>query len=152
MPFQRGAILEQQKKYAEAEQAFRAVLARDPLQAPTLNYLGYMLAERGDRVDEAIQLITRALQADPHNGSYLDSLGWAWFKKGDTAKAREYLQQAADQLPRNSVVQDHYGEVLLVLKDRDGAAAAWERALEGDLDQIDAATIKRKLDDLRRQR
>ena len=129
MPFQRGAVLEQQKQYAEAEQAFRAVLARDPLHAPSLNYLGYMLAERGDRLDEAIQLISRALQADPHNGSYLDSLGWAWFKKGDAAKATDTLQQAAGQLPRNSVVQDHYGDVLLALKDRNGAAAAWERAL-----------------------
>jgi tetratricopeptide (TPR) repeat protein len=111
-----------------------------------------MLADRGERLDEAIQLITRALEADPHNGSYLDSLGWAWFKKGDPVKARGYLQQAADQLPRNSVVQDHLGDVLLALGDRPGAAAAWERALAGDLDQVDVSTIRRKLDDARRPR
>ena len=152
VPFQRGAVLEQAKRYDEAEKAFRSVLARDPLHAPSLNYLGYMLADRGERLDEAVSLISRAIEADPHNGSYLDSLGWAWFKKGDAAKAREYLQRAAEQLPRNSVVQDHYGDVLMALRDRAGAVAAWERALNGDLDQLDPAPVRRKLDDARRQR
>jgi tetratricopeptide (TPR) repeat protein len=152
VPFQRGAVLEQQGKHDEAERAFRALLARDPLHAPALNYLGYMLADRGERLDEAIALIGRALEADPYNGSYLDSLGWAWFKKGDAARARDSLQKAADQLPRNSVVQDHLGDALMALGDRAGALAAWERALAGDLDEVDASAIKRKVDDAKRPR
>lgn len=152
VPFQRGALLEQQKRYPEAEQAFRAVLARDAAHAPTLNYLGYMLAERGERLEEAISLIEAALKEDPANTSYLDSLGWAWFKKGDAAKARTYLEPAAEKLPRNSVVQDHWGDVLLALKDRAAAIAAWERALAGDGDQVDPAAIKRKIEDARRAR
>lgn len=152
VPFQRGALLEQQKKYRDAEQVFRSVLARDPAHAPTLNYLGYMLAERGERLDEAIGLIEAALKEDPANPSYLDSLGWAWFRKGDAAKARTYLEPAAEQLPRNSVVQDHWGDVLLALKNREGAIAAWERALAGDGDQVDLAAIKRKIEDARRAR
>ena len=152
VPFQRGALLEQQKQFREAEQVFRAVLARDPAHAPTLNYLGYMLAEQGVRLDEAIGLIEAALKEDPANPSYLDSLGWAWFKKGDAAKARAYLEPAAEQLPRNSVVQDHWGDVLLALKQREAAIAAWERALAGDGEQVDLAAIRRKIDDARRAR
>lgn len=150
--FQRGAVLEQQQRYAEAERAFRAVLERDTRHAPTLNYLGYMLAERGERLDEAVALIEQALQVDPYNGSYLDSLGWAWFRKGDAARARPYLEKAAAQLPRNSVVQDHWGDVLFALKQRDAAIAAWERAIAGDGEQVDLAAIKRKVDEARRGR
>src|SRR5690606_13353403 len=59
--FQQGALLEQRQEYAGAEAAFRRVLAREPDHAPTLNYLGYMLADRGERLDEAVALIERAL-------------------------------------------------------------------------------------------
>jgi tetratricopeptide (TPR) repeat protein len=150
IPFQRGALLEQQKNYAEAERAFRGVIDRDPRHAPALNYLGYMLAERGERLDEAVRFIERALEVDPHNGSYLDSLGWAWFRKGDAAKARPYLEKAAAQLPRNSVVQDHWGDVLYALKQRDAAMAAWQKAIAGDGEQVDLEAIKRKLTEAQR--
>ena len=56
MPFQRGALLEKRKDYPDAEVAFRAALASDPDHAPTLNYLGYMLADRGERLDEAVSI------------------------------------------------------------------------------------------------
>jgi tetratricopeptide (TPR) repeat protein len=144
--FQKGALFEQEKRFADAERVFRALLARDPQHAQALNYLGYMLADRGERLDEAVQLITRALDADPYNGSYLDSLGWAWFRKGDPAKARGYLEKAASQLPRNSVVQDHLGDVLRAAGDVAGAVAAWKRALDGDMEQVDVAGIRRKID------
>ena len=88
VPFQRGALLEQRKDYPRAETAFRQALARDPLHAPSLNYLGYMLAERGDRLDEAVSLVERALAIDPDNGSYLDSLGWALFKQKKVEQGR----------------------------------------------------------------
>jgi tetratricopeptide (TPR) repeat protein len=152
LPFQRGAVYEVQKKYAEAEAAFRVALARDPLHAPTLNYFGYMLVERGQRLDEAVQMIERALLADPHNGSYLDSLGWALFRKGDAARALTHLAKAAAQLPTNSIVQDHHGDVLLALGDRPGAVAAWKKALAGDREQIDVAGVQKKIDDASRGR
>ena len=77
VPFQQGALLEKRKDYTGAEAAFRAALAKDPDHAPTLNYLGYMLAEHTGRLDEAVSLVQQALKVDPDNGSYLDSLGWA---------------------------------------------------------------------------
>jgi tetratricopeptide (TPR) repeat protein len=152
LPFQRGAVFEQQRKYADAEAAFRVALARDPLHAPTLNYFGYMLVERGQRLEEAIQMIERALVADPHNGSYLDSLGWALFRKGDAARAVTHLAEAALQMPANSIVQDHHGDVLLALGDRPGAVAAWKKALAGDREQIDVAGVQKKIDDAGRVR
>lgn len=145
VPFQLGAVLEEQNRHADAERAFRKALAIDPLHAPTLNYLGYMLAERGQRLEEAVSLIAQAVKIDPFNGSYLDSLGWAYFKQGKLDQAREYLVKAGAQMPVNSVVQDHVGDVLFALRDVDGAIAAWQRALKGDGRSIDRASIERKI-------
>ncbi|MCA1563534.1 MAG: tetratricopeptide repeat protein, partial [Acidobacteria bacterium] len=110
--FQLGAVFERAGRYLEAEVAFRDVLAKDPLHAPALNYLGYMFADRGERLDEAVDLIARAVTIEPGNGSYLDSLGWAYFKLGKLDLAERHLRDAAAQLLSNSVVQDHYGDVL----------------------------------------
>jgi tetratricopeptide (TPR) repeat protein len=145
VPFERGALLEKRKDYTGAETAFREALARDPLHAPSLNYLGYMLAERGDRLDEAVALVERALTIDPGNGSYLDSLGWAYLQQKRFDKAEPLLRQAADRLPGNSVVQDHLGDLMWALGRRQEAAAAWRRALDGDRDQIDAKSVEKKL-------
>ena len=143
--FQLASVLERQGRFADAERAFREVLARDPLHAPTLNYLGYMLANRGERLDESIALVKRALQAEPHNGAYLDSLGWAYFKAGRMDLAEEYLRRAADQRARDSAVQDHFGDLLFKLGRPREAAAAWRRALEGDGEQVDPGEINRKI-------
>ncbi len=143
--FQLGALHERQKKYDQAEQAFRRALELDPHHSPTLNYLGYMLAERGERLDEAVKLINQALEIEPNNGSYLDSLGWAYYRQNAFLQAKEHLAKAASQLPRNSVVQDHYAEVLLKLGDKAGAAEAWRRALAGDLHEISKQVLQQKL-------
>ncbi len=145
VPFQRGALLEQRKDYPRAEVAFRQALARDPLHAPSLNYLGYMLAERGERLDEAVALVERALAIEPDNGSYLDSLGWALFKQKRVDKAESLLRRAAEQTPRNSVVQDHLGDVLWAAGKHTEAVAAWTQALEGDGEAIDAKGVEAKI-------
>jgi tetratricopeptide (TPR) repeat protein len=143
--FELASVLEKQKRYGEAEVVFRQLLTRDPEHAPTLNYLGYMLAERGVRLDESVELIKRALKSQPDNGSYLDSLGWAYFKGGKLDLAEEHLKRAAAQLTMNSVVQDHYGDVLVRLQRYEDAIAAWNRALTGDGDSIDRTEIDRKI-------
>jgi tetratricopeptide (TPR) repeat protein len=151
IPFQLGAVYEEQRNVPEAEQAFRRALALDPQHAPTLNYLGYMYADHGVRLDEAVQLLSQAVAIDPYNGSYLDSLGWAYFKKGALDKARDFLTRAGDQMPRNSVVQEHVGDVLFALHDNQGAVAAWQRALAGDGRSIDKAAIERKIEQARKR-
>jgi tetratricopeptide (TPR) repeat protein len=145
VPFQRGALYERAKEYGRAEEAFRAVIAREPGHAQALNYLGYMLAERGERLEEAVALIDRALAIDPGNGSYLDSLGWAYFKLRRHEDARQHLAQAAAQLPFNSVVQDHFGDALAALGRHAEAIAAWQRALAGDREAIDEQVIGVKI-------
>jgi tetratricopeptide (TPR) repeat protein len=145
LAFELASVLEKQKKYSESEAVFRQLIAKDPEHAGALNYLGYMLAERGDRLEESVGLIQRALKIDPDNGSYLDSLGWAYFKSGKFDLAEEFLKRAADQLLTNSVVQDHYGDVLARLGRHDQAIAAWNRALAGDGDSIDRGEVDRKI-------
>jgi tetratricopeptide (TPR) repeat protein len=143
--FELGAVLDKQKKFAESEAAFRQILQQEPDNAPALNYIGYMLAERGERLGESVDLLKRALAIEPDNGSYLDSLGWAYYKADKLPLALDSLQRAADQLKANSVIQDHYGDVLFKLSRVDEAIAAWTRALAGDNDTIDRPAIDRKI-------
>jgi len=133
----------------EAVQALRRVVAADPRHANALNYLGYLLAVRGESLDEAIDLVQRALEQEPENGAYLDSLGWAYFKRGDFAEAEQYLTAAAERLPENSEVQDHLGDVLARRGRLAEAIAAWTRALEGDGQDVETAAIERKISDAR---
>jgi tetratricopeptide (TPR) repeat protein len=151
VPFQRGALYERAKEFGRAEEAFRAVIALEPAHAQALNYLGYMLAERGERLEEAVSLIRRALAIDPGNGSYLDSLGWAYFKLRRHEEARKHLAAAAAQLPSNSVVQDHLGDALAALGQHANAIGAWQRALAGDREAIDEAVIDSKIARAREQ-
>ncbi len=143
--FELGAVLDKQKKFAESEAVFRQVLLKEPDNAPALNYIGYMLAERGERLNESVDLLKKALALEPDNGSFLDSLGWAYYKADKLTLAADNLQRAADQLKANSVIQDHYGDVLFKLSRYDEAIAAWTRALTGDNDAIDRPAIDKKI-------
>jgi tetratricopeptide (TPR) repeat protein len=149
--FELGAVFEKQKSYDEAESAFKRVLERDPDHAAALNYLGYMLAERGVRLDESVDYLKRALEMEPDNGSFLDSLGWAYFKAGQLELAEENLRRAAEQMRVNSVVQEHYGQLLFRIGRFEEAIAAWNRALAGDGSSIDRADIDRKIRDARQK-
>lgn len=143
--FQLAAALEKQKRFTESEAQFRVLIEKDPENAQALNYLGYMLAERGERLDESVQYLKRALAIDPDNSSYLDSIGWAYYKDGKLDLALDNLKRAADRLTANSVVQSHYGDVLFKLGKYDEAIAAWSRALTGDGDEIDRGDIDKKI-------
>jgi tetratricopeptide (TPR) repeat protein len=127
--FVKGSIYERQKKYDAAEEAFKQVLASDPQNAMTLNYLGYMLADRGVRLDEALNFIKKAVELDPANGAYLDSLGWAYYKLGKYDLAEENLSKAVQRTPNDPTVQEHLGDVYHKTGRLKMAAAHWERAL-----------------------
>jgi tetratricopeptide (TPR) repeat protein len=144
--YQLGAALDRSGHQAEAERMFRDLLTKDPLDANSLNYLGYMLAERGTKLDEAVSLIQRALKVEPDNLSYLDSLGWAYVQQGKLDLADAPLTKAAAGLPKNSVIQDHLGDLRLKQNRRNDAIAAWQAALAGDGDSIDRAKIQKKID------
>lgn len=131
----------------QAIASLTAAIASDPLSAPALNSLGYTLAERGERLPEAIGFIERALKVEPDNPSYLDSLGWALYKQGRADEAEAHLRRAADALPKESVIQDHFGDVLARRGKFAEAIGAWERALSGDGEQIDRTAIQKKIKD-----
>jgi tetratricopeptide (TPR) repeat protein len=135
--------------HSQAVTVLTTALAHDPVNAVVLNSLGYTLAERGERLTEAVEYIERALKIDPENPSYLDSLGWALFKQGRVKEAEPHLRRAADALPTNSVVQDHYGDLLATLGRHQEAIAAWERALKGDGEDIEKEAIEKKLREAR---
>lgn len=147
--FDVAAAYERARRFDEAETAFRLLIAADGAHAPALNYLGYMLADRGVKLDEALGFVRRAVTLDPDNPSYLDSLGWALFKLGRVEEARDPLARAASARPGSSVIQDHAGDVYFSLKQYRAAADAFEKALSGDRDGIDAAVVQRKRDKAR---
>jgi tetratricopeptide (TPR) repeat protein len=148
-----GSIYERQKRFEPAEAAFKKVLANDPRSAITLNYLGYMMADRGTHLDEALGYIKKAVELDPQNGAYLDSLGWAYFKLGNYDLAEENLRKASERIGNDATVQDHLGDVYQKMGRLKQAAAHWQRALEewgktvpADVDQDDVAKVQHKLE------
>jgi tetratricopeptide (TPR) repeat protein len=140
-------VLEERKDLDGAEQALREILKKDPEDATALNYLGYMLAERGQRLDEAISLVQRALKIEPGNPSFLDSLGWAYFQQGKLDLADPPLTEAASKMPNNSVIQDHLGDLRFKQRRFSDATEAWQRALNGDGESIDRPAIEKKIID-----
>jgi tetratricopeptide (TPR) repeat protein len=136
-------------QHERAVEVLTTAVKNDPMSAPALNSLGYTLADRGERLPEAVAYIERALKVEPDNPSYIDSLGWALFKQGRLDEAEPHLQKAASALPESSVIQDHYGDVLARRGKMPEAVAAWERALKGDGEEIDKAAIEKKIRDAR---
>lgn len=136
-------------RHADTLRTLEAAAQRFPADADVLNFFGYVLADSGERLDEAVRLVTRALEIDPGNPSYLDSLGWAYFKRGNLAEAEKYLAKAAGGLPENSVVQDHYGDLLARRGRWAEAIEAWGRALDGDGEDVNRAAIEKKIRDAR---
>jgi len=151
--FQRGAMYEKMKKVDLAEAEFRKILEINPESAATMNYLGYMLADRSVKLPEALSLITKALDKEPNNGAYLDSLGWVYFKMNRLPEAEENLRQALIRTPRDGTVHDHMGDVLLKESKVREAIAQWqislqefEKASAADVEPGDIAKVKSKLE------
>ena len=152
-----GAIYERQKKFDDAEQEFRKVLDVNPNNGPVLNYYGYMLADRGVRVEEAASLIERALKQEPNNGAYLDSLGWAYYKQNKLVEAEEYLRKAIDREGNDPTILSHLADVYLKLGQNERAAelferslAAWQTALPADYEADKVTAIELQLKNLKR--
>ena len=133
----------------DAERMLRQMLSVNPADHRVLNYLGYLLAQNGKNLDEAITLVNRALQAEPGRGEYLDSLGWAYYKQGNLNEAEKYLSQAAQKLPDHPEILDHLGDVYAKRGRWPEAIDAWGRALASKEAGIEASAVQRKIDDAR---
>ena len=106
------------------------MLAANPQSAVTLNYLGYMNADRGVQLEDSLNYIKQAVSLEPTNGAYLDSLGWAYFKLGKYDLAEETLTKASLHMSSDPTVQDHLGDLYQKTGRLKLAAAHWERAVE----------------------
>jgi len=154
--FLRASAYERQKKYDAAEEVFRKILTTDPTNAMVLNYLGYMLADRGVRVEEALGYIKKAVDQEPQNGAYLDSLGWAYFKLNNMELAEENLRKASEHIPNDPTVHQHLGDVYQKTGRLRIAAAQWERAIDewnrsvpADVDNDELARVQKELESAR---
>jgi tetratricopeptide (TPR) repeat protein len=151
--FLRGALAERQKHYDEAEAQFRKILAVDPNNSMTLNYLGYMQADRGVKLDEALSMIQKAVKEEPQNYAYLDSLGWAYFKLGQYQLSEENLRRAIERNPNDATVHDHLGDLYEKTGRLKLAAAQWEQSVSeydksasSDTDPADVSKVHKKLE------
>jgi tetratricopeptide (TPR) repeat protein len=154
--FMLGSIYERQKKYDLAEEQFKKVLAVDPLNASAANYLGYMLADRGVRLEESVKYIQKALELEPNNGAYLDSLGWAYYKMNRCDLAEPHLEKAARLMSDDPTIHEHLGRLYLRMGKETLAEQEWERALKdwpqavsSDFDADQAAKLQRELEELK---
>ena len=128
-------------------------LAAEPQSAVTLNYLGYMNADRGVRLEESLNYIKQAVSLEPGNGAYLDSLGWAYFRLGKYDLAEENLNKASQHMGSDPSVQEHLGDLYQKTGRLKLAAAHWERALvewnktvAAEVDTDAQAKVQQKLD------
>jgi len=148
--FDYGAAAEQAGLHDKAADLFRKSIAVDPANAAdAYNYLAYMWAEHDTHLDEAEQMIKLALQADPNNGAYIDTLGWLEFRQGKFDQALSDLLRAAQKLNREDpVVLEHVGDACAKLNKPAQALDAWQKALNLDpqnkklADKIDNAKTK----------
>ena len=133
MPLQyaRAMLSEKLDNISAMERDLRSILENDPDNATALNALGYTLADRTERYDEALQLISRALELRPDEPAILDSMGWILFRTGHYEESLEYLNRAYSGFPDPEIAA-HLGEVLWVSGEADEARAVWFEALDRD--------------------
>ena len=151
-----GAIYERQKKFALAEVEFKKVLQVNPQNSQALNYFGYMLADQGIRLDEAEQLMQRALAEEPLNGAYLDSLGWVYYRMGKLDEAETYLRRALEKFSKDPTIHDHLGDVYAKegkLKEAivhwQNSLTEWDSTAPSERDPVEVAKIQKKLESAR---
>jgi tetratricopeptide (TPR) repeat protein len=151
--FLRGSTFERDKHYPEAEAQFKKVLASDPDHASALNYLGYMLADQNMKLEEAVGYIKHAVDLDPSNGAYLDSLGWAYFRLGKYEQAEDNLLKASQKINTDPTVHDHLGDLYqktgrlkLAATNWERALTEWNRTIAAEVDPADQARVQKKLD------
>jgi Tfp pilus assembly protein PilF len=130
--FYTGVYYDRTKNREAAIRELREVIRLDPDDATAHNYLGYMFAEEGVNLDEAAALVRKAVEREPENGAYIDSLGWVYFKKGMFDEALVEIERAAQFEPDDPTIADHLGDIYAAKGLPEKARAAWKRSLELD--------------------
>lgn len=154
--YYRAELSEKQKLFDQAEAELRKGLELAPDSAQLENYLGYLLAERGQKLDEAVTMLKKAVNFDPQNGAYLDSLAWAYYKQGQYALAEDYERKASLRMANDPTVLDHLGEIDAKTGKLSQAIDEWQRSLAQyatslapEADPADVAKVQHKLENAR---
>ena len=127
--YARALVLDTLGQYSAAERDMRKILATDPDNARTLNALGYTLADRTDRYEEALTYISRAYEQKPDDPAVIDSMGWVQFRLGNLAEARRYLDRAWE-MTHDAEIGAHLGEVMWAQGEHDAARRIWQESKE----------------------
>jgi tetratricopeptide (TPR) repeat protein len=146
--FMLGALQERQKKYKKAARTFKKVINFNSKHASALNYLGYMWADRGVRLNESLGLIKRAVAIEPNNGAFLDSLGWVYFKMGKIEQAEAYLVQALGRVRRDPTIYEHLGDLYYQKGAYLKAHTAWKRSISYGQDEEEIQKVAKKVEEL----
>ncbi|WP_051261858.1 tetratricopeptide repeat protein [Desulfovibrio inopinatus] len=141
-----GVILERAGKNDQALDVMEKIIALDPNHAEALNFVGYTLADRGQDLDRALELIQRALQSNPDSAYFIDSLAWAYYRKGDVKKAFTEIQRAVTQTVQDPIIWEHYGDIAKALGNTDEARKGYTKSLE--MGPNDEETLRQKLKSL----
>lgn len=149
--FQTGALYERSGKFDSAEKVFLQLLEKDTRNAQTLNYLAYMWAERGQNLERAEEMLLLAVDLEPRNGAFVDSLGWVYFRQNKLDLAERHLKDAARLLPRDATVQEHLGDVYAKRGDYPRALEQYRNALKLDPDAQAIAQLNTKIADAEKQ-
>jgi tetratricopeptide (TPR) repeat protein len=149
--YARGISEERAGDLDKAEADFRSALAINPDQPQVLNYLGYSLVEQGRNLDEALNMIERAVGASPGSGYIVDSLGWVLYRLGRYQEAVSQMERAVELVAIDPVVNDHLGDVYWAVGREREAEFQWRRALSfvdpEDADsEADPDRMRRKLE------
>ena len=149
--YARAISFERIGEWDKAEADFRHALELNPEHPQILNYLGYSLVEKQIKLDEALNMIERAVAKQPNSGYIVDSLGWVLYRLGRYEEAVGHMERAAELMPVDPVVNDHLGDVLWAVGRKTEAEFQWRRALsfvdeEHPSPDIDPDRIRRKLE------
>ena len=132
-------------KWKEARVLFLQLLKKNPRDTFTLNYISYKLALKSQELEFALDLIKKALEIDPNNGYFLDTLGWVEYKRNDFDSAVYFLEKSVSILPRSAEVIDHLGDCYFMLNRKKEAIFEWNKALKYETNTNIIEKIKEKI-------
>ena len=144
--YRRGISLERIDRWDDAETDFRKALELQPDQPQVLNYLGYSFVEMETNLEEALDMIERAVAGRPNDGYITDSLGWVLYRLGQYDAAVGHMERAVELMPVDPIINDHLGDVYWAVGRKREAEFQWNRALSFDPEEDDAKRIRRKLE------
>ncbi len=127
--YSRGIVLERLSKWDQAEKDFKKALEFEPNEPFVLNYLGYSWVEQGKNLEDALNMITKAVNLRPHDAYIIDSLGWVYFKLNDFHNAIDPLEKAVALFPEDPTINDHLGDAYWKVGRKHEARFQWNRAL-----------------------